>query len=650
MNLESSSHFEATKTGTWLGFLDRQMLSQALLLVGAVLWIHWPSLRGGWIGDDIWYIPNNPLMSDPWRLWKAWFAPGSWVEFYPIEESIQWFQWCLWHNDTLGYHLTNVVLHIINSFLLWYFFSKFGLKLAWAGALLFAVHPETVDSVAEIVELKNALSLAPFIIAMCFYLDYDETKSRRCYLWALTFFIVAMLCKITMMSFPFVILLYAWWKRGRITMEDIRASVPFFLVSFALVKTSLWSGEIYSHPIHNWDAGSDTSESGLFRLVLSGQVIAFYFSRVFLPIHPMAIYPQWPVDPAHWTSFLPWPILGLALVFLWSKRRTWGRNALLGVGFFLISLSPFFGFQYISYMNATWILDHMLYIPIIGLIGLVAASCERIENQLPSPVRPWSTACFFAIAALLTFQSHVYASQFVNEETLARYNLQYTDEAGMHSNLGVQLVLRGALDEALKEFQEAAREKPNSALVYSNIAGIYLNKGQIDKAIDAYYQCIAYAPDRGESHAALADTLFQADRLPEALVEYQKAADLKLQPARMYCRIGEGLFKEGKAEEGLKAFQRAVDIDPTLALAQYNLAKGLCQIGQVDAGIKAYERAIQLYPNYAPAHNNLAIALVHQGHMDQALVEFRRAVQADPNFTEARQNLEAAERMQTASP
>jgi len=92
-------------------------LLQVLLIAALVLWIFWPALHGQWIGDDTWYIVDNPLMNDPARLWKAWFQLGSWVEYYPIEETVQWLQWQLWHNETFGYHLTNVVLHLASALL-----------------------------------------------------------------------------------------------------------------------------------------------------------------------------------------------------------------------------------------------------------------------------------------------------------------------------------------------------------------------------------------------------------------------------------------------------------------------------------------------------------------------------------------------------
>jgi tetratricopeptide (TPR) repeat protein len=650
MKIHSSLPSAKTKEGAPFGFLNRWVVLQAFLVIGAVLWIYWPSMHGTWIGDDVWYISTNPLLRDPWRLWKAWFEPGSWVEFYPIEESVQWFQWLLWHNNTFGYHLTNVVLHIVSAFLVWRLLGKFGLRLAWLGALLFAVHPEAVDSVSEMVELKNTLSLPPFILAMCLYMDYVETQSRRSYLWAIALFLVAMLCKITMMLFPFIILLYVWWKRGGITWNDVKASLPFFLISLALGMTTIWSGQAYSHPIRNWDPGEAPLGGALFRLVLSGQVIAFYFSRFFLPINPLAIYAKWPVDPSQWVGFLPWPMIGLVIGCLWSKRRSWGRHALLGLGFFLINLFPFVGFHPISYMNYTWVLDHMLYIPMIGLIGLVAAACEKIDDQLPAAVRPWSICGLSLVLVLLTFQSHLYAGQFVSEEALARYNLRFVDNVELHNNLGVALLHRGADAEALQEFQLASRCNPHDAKVHFNTADVLLKTGRISEAVEAYYQSVADAPDKGEAHAALADTLFQAGRVPESVAQYREAIRLKFEVVMMYGRLGEGLFLEGKTAEGLQQFQRAVELEPDSSLAQYNLAKGLCKTGQVDAGIKRYRQAIRLNPDYAEAHNNLGIVLFRRGQVDQALEEFHRAVQANPNLPGVRNNLQLAEKSRATAP
>jgi hypothetical protein len=140
------------------------LLLRALLIVAAGFWVFAPALRGDWLMDDDLYLTQNVLLHDPARLWKIWFAPGSLIEYYPIEASAQAVQWHLWHYDTLGYHLTNLILHLISALLVWRLLGKFGLRLAWLGGFLFVIHPAVVESVAWISELKNTLSLPFFLL------------------------------------------------------------------------------------------------------------------------------------------------------------------------------------------------------------------------------------------------------------------------------------------------------------------------------------------------------------------------------------------------------------------------------------------------------------------------------------------------------
>ena len=104
---------------------------QALVIAVTVLWIYWPALQGDWLWDDNLLVSDNAVVHDPSGLWKIWFEPGSMVDYQPLKVSVVWLQWQLWGSETLGYHLTNVVLHIVGALLVWRLLSKFHLRLAW---------------------------------------------------------------------------------------------------------------------------------------------------------------------------------------------------------------------------------------------------------------------------------------------------------------------------------------------------------------------------------------------------------------------------------------------------------------------------------------------------------------------------------------
>ena len=527
--------------------LNWRIILEALVIAASVLWIYWPALHGDWLWDDDWYITDNPLLNDPNRLWRAWFEPGSFVEYYPIQQTVQWAQWQLWGMDTLGYHLTNVFLHIISSLLVWRLLGKFGLRLAWLGGLIFAVHPVQIESVAWIVELKNTLSLPPFLLAMCAWVDYQEHGKTKDYWLALGLFLVAMLCKITMATFPVVILLYAWWKRGRIGWKDIRTSLPFWLISLVLVLTAIWVGHDYQK--YNHDSSEAIPLGGLLsRMACAGLSLSFYFSKCFLPVDLMPIYPQWQLAHPTPAQFLPWPVLIGVIYWLWKKRLGWGRHALLGLGFFLILLAPFLGFKSISYMSFTWVMDHFLYISIIGLIGLVVAALGQIEVLLPTSLRNVALFIAFGMTSLMAFQSRDYAALYTDSGTLWTYEVQNNPDAYLaHNNLGAILGKTGRISEAIDHFQLSVRLRPDYADAHYNLGNLLMQTHRFSDAIEQYQEALRLKPDSALTHNNLAIALLQSNQIPAALKQFEEA--LRINPD--YADARNNLAR-------LQAIQRAI--------------------------------------------------------------------------------------------
>ncbi|MEJ0000883.1 MAG: glycosyltransferase family 39 protein [Verrucomicrobiota bacterium] len=357
-------------------------------------------------------------------------------------------QWHFWHLDTLGYHLTNVVLHVVSALLVWRLLAQFHLRYAWLGGLLFAVHPVVVESVAWISELKNTLSLPPFLLAMSCWIDFEERGRRRDYLLALALFTVAMLCKISMALFPLVMLLYAWWRRGRVGGRDLARAAPFFAVSLALGMLTVLAGAWHREAQLLSPAGPDIG-GPLLRVALAGQALAFYFAKAVWPAGLVPIYPQWPVHAGSPLAYLPWLVLAAVLAWLWTRRAGWGRHALLGLGFFVINLLPFLGFQPVSFMGFTWVMDHFLYLPLIGLIGLAVAALGQIEDGLAPAGRRVLAVLVALIFAVLALESSAYAAVFAGPDVLWSYTLARNPHSWLaHNNLGNACFATGRLPDA----------------------------------------------------------------------------------------------------------------------------------------------------------------------------------------------------------
>jgi tetratricopeptide (TPR) repeat protein len=590
--------------------------AQIVAIVVAVGWIYWPALRGDYLWDDDRYISNNYLLQTVAGLEKIWLRPGITADYYPVQATVQWVQWHLWGFDTLGYHVTNVVLHVISSLLVWRLLSKFRLRLAWLGGLLFAIHPVQVESVAWMAELKNTLSLPPLLWAMCLYIDYDEEKRPQQYQLALGLFIIALLCKLSVVMFPLVILLYVWWKRGRIRWEDWKDSAPFFAVAAVLGAVSLQSGP-WDQQFNHIQAAFLPAGGMWGRLTLAGQAFSFYFSKIFLPVNLLPIYPMWPVDYTSPLHYLPWLVWGAVFFWLWTKRETWGRHALLGLGFFLVNLTACPGFIPPPNMEYAWVMDHFLYLPIIGLIGLVVAGLGQLQQRLPGFFPFWGVGILSMIAAWLIWQSHAYAGRFIDQETLWTYTLQRNPQAWLaHCNLGKALLLTNHVPEALEQLEQAVTLNPVCA----------------------------------EAHNNLAVALLRVNRGPEAIEQCELALKISPSYADAHNNLGINLMQTGRLSEAADQYNQALKINPDDADAHYNLGVIYSRTGHMPEAADEFAKALTTKPSYTKAHNNLGVALFQLGRKSEAIEQFEQALQIDPTYTEARNNLTKAQALLQADP
>jgi tetratricopeptide (TPR) repeat protein len=238
----------------------------------------------------------------------------------------------------------------------------------------------------------------------------------------------------------------------------------------------------------------------------------------------LPIYPKWPIDPHSLISFLPWPVLGGVIGWLWTRRATWGRHALLGLGFFLINLTPFIGFNSVTYMGFTWVMDHFLYLPLIGLIGLAIAALEDIEGRSSGSMRPWLAGTTAVVLALLAWESHDYAGLFVGPERLWTYTVERNPTAWLaHNNLGDVMFETGRIPEAIEQYETALQLNPNMVEAHNNLGLALDQTGRTSEAIEQYEQALKFNPHFGVALTNLGNALSRAGRVREAIDRYEQA-------------------------------------------------------------------------------------------------------------------------------
>ena len=467
----------------------RAWLPQTLLIIAAGLWIYGPALTGGWLWDDDHYITENQIVQNPDGFWKVWVTEDWQGTYYPLNAFVEWLQWKWWGNDTFGYHLTNVALHLVSAFLIWRLLARLGLRLAWLGALLFVVHPVIVESVAWISELKNTLSLPPLLLAILAWLDWRDRGESRFYRNALLWFLISLLAKTSGSMLPFFLLGHSWWKNGTITRADLRAAAPFFVVALLPGLLTLFPGQ--GGNTASWP----THLNIVAALAAVGRTIFFLVGKCLLPVNLLPDYPSLAGNPPSWLDLLLWAAMALLALLLWRARAGWVRSFLLGLGFFFVNLAPVLVFVLLNYATMNWSMDHLVYLPIIGLIGLAVAGIEGMERHLAPTLRIAERFVFAAAIVLMTWGSHTYAGWFRDPETLWSNTLErFPTSWHATTNLSADMIEKGRTDEAMKYALQTLALRPDLAISHYNLGVAFEKSGEVDEAIDQYHETLRIEP------------------------------------------------------------------------------------------------------------------------------------------------------------
>ena len=607
---------------------------QGGIILGLCLWVFTPAFHGEWLFDDTSAVLYNPVIHRVTGLWTLWFAPTG-ADYFPLKDSVQWLQWHLFGKATLGYHLTNVALHFASALLVWRLLEKLGVRLAWLGGLLFAVHPLTVESVAWICELKNTLALPLLLLAMLAYLQFDRKGDRRAYLHSIALFLASLLAKSSGVMFPVVILLYAWWRKGRVRLDDLKRSAPFFAVAFALGIVTIYFQQHLSpggEPI--------PSLSPISRFLGAGLIIAFYISKFFWPADLDIVYFRWNVSQAAGWEIVCWLLLGAFTAWLITRRKPWARHTLFGLGFFVINLFPVLGFVRFTWSRFTWVSDHFMYLPMIGLIGLVVAAVSALYERWPR-ARLVLSGVITVVIMGLAMQASSQAMLFQSSLALWKNNIEQNPASWLgYNNLSVAESAAGDPADAIRHLQLSLRVNPGQMLAYLNWGNALMQLGRATDAMTAYHIALSLEPDYPLAHYQLGNALVEAGRLDAAIAEFQTAVKIDPNYAEAYTNLADVLIQAGRANEAVEEGERAIQIDPDYSDAHYNLGIALGQTGKMPEAAAEFATAARLSPDDPQIRYNLGIALLSLGKSSEALPQFQKALELDPHYAAARAALD----------
>lgn len=585
-------------------YSERLVTGIVCVLLAAIVWIVFgQTLRHEFVNyDDDYYVYENPRITNGLTLDGIQWAfthvhAGNW---HPLTTISHMLDCQLYGLQPWGHHLTNVLLHAAAAVLLFLALRQLT-GACWPSAFVaavFAIHPLRVGSVAWVSERKDVLSGVFFMLILWAYARYARSSrpSSGRYTMVVVLFALGLMCKPTLVTLPFVLLLLDYWPLRRFTIRPLTSKIsrsarnpladrrndnptrggqlparpvryllvekiPFFVLSAASCVATLLAQEKAVITVRQLTLGDRVGNAVVSYVTYLGQMIWPAGLAVFYP------YPEGGLNIAQAILASLVLLIISVLFFIWRGKYPF---LLIGWLWFLGMLLPMIGIVQVGEQARA---DRYTYLSQIGLYFLATWGAMELFAGWRRG-REVLIASALVIVTGLIAQSYFQTSYWRNSETLWRQALANTSSYYIaHNNLGKALMQKGQLDEAVVNFRKALETCADCPDVYNNLGHALARKGSWADAAISYRAAIRTWHNSPNAH-------------------YNN-------------NLGISLGKVGKTDEAIEQFREALRIDGDYRDAHYNLAILLLQLGQRDEAVTHLREALRLKPDDASAKAQL---------------------------------------------
>ena len=674
------------------------LIAACALLVLANIAIYAQSLGFEFVNyDDEKYVSANPIVAKGVTLegirWCLTSFLGS--HWHPLTWLTHMLDCQVWGSWAGGHHLTNLLLHIAGTVLLFLLMVRLTGTI-WPNALLaalFSLRPLRVESVVWIAERKDVLSAFLFIVTLWAYALFVARPSRGRHAGLLGAFSLAILAKPMVVTLPCVLLLMDYWPLGRLRLladtdpqlrfihgqpvdagrtsplqrsegvngRTLRVTAP--LSTLVLEKAPLFALSLGATVValfaQRWEGSIQSAERLGLASRLGNAVVSYalYIAQSLWPRGLAVFYPYEPSIPG-WKIALS--VCFLALVTALAIALALRAPAFItGWLWYLGTLVPVIGIVQVGVQAHA---DRYTYLPSIGLsIALV----HGLLPLLPPRLRLGEPGSYGFMHSVDTSS----AARVPGEAGGAGYGARFHTAIGVAgaatrrtagtARPGGGSVLAGALGagaccllvvlswrqasywrNSVALFQRAVAVTKGNGLAHYNLGCALANAGRTDEAIAQYIEAIRVRPDYSRGHHNLGLSLSSKGRIDEAIERFRTALRLDPDYGDAHLNLGVTLAMKGRLEEARGQLAEASRLMPDSYLALYNLGLADQETGRNDEAFAAFSRAIELRPDSADAHFGLADILTRKGRIAEAVTQLKKTLSLRPDYPGAAAEIE----------
>jgi tetratricopeptide (TPR) repeat protein len=622
--------------------INRDWLASAIIAAITIV-VFLPALKGQFVNfDDYTYVSrNNNVLNGLSLAGVRWaFTTTRAANWHPLTWLSLQLDSNIWYDskeplEPFGYHLTNILLHSANAVLV--FVTLRALTGAFwrssAVALLFALHPLRVESVAWIAERKDVLSAFFGLVALRAYAAYVRKPELRRYLVIVIALALSLISKPMFVTLPFLLLVLDWWPSGRVsTLRNWQWLVIEKLPLIALVLVSSY----VTYRVQELEGAVMAIEDSppLARSANALISYAVYLRQTICPIGLAVLYPHPGADiPLVRTSVSSLLVVGITVAGAWLRKSA--PYVLVGWLWFLGTLVPVIGLVQVGVQARA---DRYTYFPQIGILFAICwGIAALLRNHRQAAI---SLAAAAAVASMV--MTSIQITYWRDSLTLwERAKTVSGENATTYANLGETLEEQKRLKEATVCYRKSVELAPRNVQGYINLGLILQKQNQLEEAAKVYSEIGEVAPNSPAGYTNLGVLYRYQKRYDEAVEQFTEASTRGSdeEKCNAFMNLGAVELERKNFERAEAYYRQAIALQPGSAQAYHGLGTALLRQKKQNAGLEALRQAIECNPGFEPGRSALGRALAGQGELDQAADQFEEMIRLNPKSLSGWYNL-----------
>lgn len=534
--------------------------------------------------------------------------------------------------NPFSYHFVNLLFHLFNTVLVFYWaylLSKKQTLVATIVALLFAIHPLHVESVAWISERKDVLYVFFLIPSLIAYYQYIQNKKMSHYIACIIFFILSLLCKPSAVMLPLLLLATDYYVQRPLSINLLLEKIPHFALSILIGLITIFVQR---------DAIDDPNRYTIIQKIMFGSYGFFaYISKMILPIN-LSTYYHYPIlskDTPLPIIYTIAPLLAIGIIAftVWYTLK-FNRLWAFGIAFYFFNIV--LTLQFLT-LGSTIISERYTYLSYLGLFFILAMHINDFLNK--DSLKKYGNillAYTTLLAIFCCFTSFKQAQIWKNTETFWSDVIKtYGEVPAVHGAFSSRANFyseKKQYDKALVDFNKAIELNSNYANSYMNRGNVYRNMGKHPEAIKDFNKALELDSENALTYLNRGNSYFSLGKNDSAIIDYNKSLSIdSITNPKGYGNRASALFQLGKLDLAVKDLNKAIAMDPDYADAYLNRGVVYSVNNKFDLAIQDYTQYIRFEKTNPQAYNWRGIAYKNIQKFDDALANFNTAIQINSN-------------------